>query len=360
MPLPRKTSRREFLKGQSAANALSDMAQQAIPAELALAGLEDSYLLRVSRRAMACQFEISLNAGQYPDGIEAAVEALDLVQEIESQLSYFQPESRIAQINRLAAVQPVEVEPGVMEILALAKELSRVTAGAYDITSTPLWEAWGFARRAGTIPDDRQLAEALELVGSDLVELDAERLTVRLRKPGVRINFGSLGKGYALDRAAQRLLGAGVEHFVIHAGASSVVARGCRGVEKRSAPGWSVGLPSPLRPDRRLGLVRLADRGLGTSGAQAQSFWHQGKRYGHILDPRTGRPASHVLSVTAVAPTAMLADALSTAFYVMGAEGIAEYCRSHADCGAVVFLRARRPGGLEIRSENLGNDDLFL
>jgi len=329
-----------------------------------MAASADSYLLRVGRRAMACQFEISLNVGQYPHGLEAAMEVLDLVDRLETQLSYFRPESQISRINAEAAFRPVTVDPELMEILVQAVELSRQTAGAYDITSAPLWETWGFARRAGSIPTDQQLAEAMELVGYEHLELDRERLTVRLGKPGMRLNLGSLGKGYTLDRCAKSLLDAGVGHFLIHAGASSVVARGHRGVEFAAAgpqgPGWSVGLPSPLRPDRRMGLLRLNDRSLGTSGAQAQSFWHQGKRYGHLLDPRTGRPADCVLSATAVTPTAMLADALSTAFYVLGAEAALNYCQTHADCGAVVFVRARRAGGLEVRCAGLDRKDLLL
>jgi thiamine biosynthesis lipoprotein len=343
---------------------VSDAVADALPPEWALAASADSYLLRVGRRAMACEFEISLNVGQYPQGLEAALAVLDLVDRLESLLSYFRPESRVSQINREAAFRPVVVEPEVMEILWQANELSRQTAGAYDITSAPLWETWGFARRAGAIPNDRQLAEALELVGYQHLELDRQQSTVRLGKPGMRLNLGSLGKGYTLDRCAQALLDAGIAHFLIHAGASSVIARGNRGVEYASAgpagPGWSVGLPSPLRPDRRMGLLRLGDRALGTSGSQAQSFWHQGKRYGHLLDPRTGRPADRVLSATAVTSTAMLADALSTAFYVLGADAAVDYCQSHADCGAVVFFRARRVGGLEIRTAGLERKDLLL
>jgi FAD:protein FMN transferase len=249
----------------------------------------------------------------------------------------------------------------MMEILVLAQEVARASGGAYDITSTALWETWGFARRSGTIPNDRQLDEARRLVGSHLLELDRECLQVRFLEPGVRINLGSLGKGYALDRAAQSLLAAGIEHFVIHAGASSVVARGSRGATtaERPGPGWGVGLPSPLRPERRLAMFRLADRALGTSGSQAQSFWHNGKRYGHILDPRSGRPADRLVSATAIAPTAMMADALSTAFYVMGADKTLDYCRAHQDCGAVVFLRAHQAGGLEMRTAGLGENDLL-
>ena len=104
-------------------------------------------------------------------------------------------------------------------------------------------------------------------------------------------------------------------------------------------PPWKIGVKDPLRDERRLGQVELHDRALGTSGAQFQSFRHRGRRYGHILDPRTGWPAEGVLSVTVLAPTAAEADALSTAFYVMGPEAAMSYCRQHPSIAAMVFAR---------------------
>ena len=103
---------------------------------------------------------------------------------------------------------------------------------------------------------------------------------------------------------------------------------------------WTIGVKDPLRDERRLGQVELHDRALGTSGAQFQSFRHRGRRYGHILDPRTGWPAEGVLSVTVLAPTAAEADALSTAFYVMGPEAAMNYCRQRPSIAAMLFASA--------------------
>ena len=136
-------------------------------------------LIHVSRRAMACEFEVCFPAGQCENGTEFALAALDAVETLEEQLSYFRPASQITKINQLAAQQPVEVEPWLFDLLQSAMRLYEETDGAYDVTSTPLWEAWGFARRAGQIPSDAQLAEARSKVGGNLVELDAARRTVR-------------------------------------------------------------------------------------------------------------------------------------------------------------------------------------
>ena len=123
---------------------------------------------------------------------------------------------------------------------------------------------------------------------------------------------------------------------------------------------WEVGIRDPAHSKRRLGTVRLNDRSLGTSGTQFQSFRHQGRRYGHILNPRTGWPAEGVLSATVVAPTAALADALSTAFFVLGPEKSLEYCRSHPDIGAVLICPNPHGGGIEVHVGGLTSDILTL
>jgi FAD:protein FMN transferase len=310
-------------------------------------GTHDGLLMHVSRRAMAGEFEVCFPADLYPQGVQTAMDALDVVEELESQLSFFRPDSEISNINRRAADGPVEVESWLFELLALAMRLYEESEGAYDITATPLWEAWGFAQRAGRVPAEEQLAEARRNVGSHLIELDAARSTIRFLRRGVRISLGSIGKGCALDRCAERLALSGMGDFLLHGDQSSVLAHG---------PAWQVGVRSPEPPERRLGVVRLCDRALGTSGIQFQSFRHECRRYGHLLDPRTGRPAEGVLSTTVLAPTATLADALSTALFVMGPQKALDYCRSHAEIGAIVVCPGSYNGDVEVRAAGLADD----
>jgi thiamine biosynthesis lipoprotein len=358
-----KSNRRDFLSGKSAAHEMGDLILSAlpdVPAETASMGESQAehYLLQVSRRAMACEFQVCLNVGQYSEGTTTALRALDVVDALEEQLSFFRETSELSGVNRNADAGSVVVDPGLFEIVALAQRLNAETGGALDITSTPLWEAWGFSRRAGRVPTEAEIAAALSLVGSSMVELDPQRRTIRFRKVGVRLNLGSMGKGFALDRCAEKLLGSGIEHFLIHGGQSSVLARGAQGLvvagsKGKADGGWIIGVKHPLRPDRRLGEIRLRDRALGTSGSQAQSFWHKGRRYGHIIDPRTGWPAAQVFTATVLAPTALLADALSTAFYVMEPEASLEYCRSHPGIAAVLVCPARAAGGFVVKTAGL-------
>jgi len=321
---------------------------------------------------MASEFVVILNGGQYPQGAEAAVAALDLIQEIERQLSYFLPDSWVSRLNRLAGETAVEVPKEFFELIREALELSAKTEGAFEITSTPLWKAWGFARREGRVPSEEELQEARERTGWQAVELNSYNLTIRFLKPGMELSLGAIGKGYALDRAAHELRSKGVNDFLLGGGYSSVLAAGNQGLpsgapggtptkdepskEVRGNPaggGWEVGIRHPTHPGRRVGVFSLIDRALGTSGSAFQFFRWEGKRLSHILDPRTGKPAdAGVLSVSVVASSARLADALSTAFYVLGSEQARVYCQNHPGVGALFALADRNPPGF--RWETVG------
>lgn len=355
--MPRKSNRRDFLRGKAAGDALTDAVDRALP-EAESPSEPEAYLVHVARSAMACQFEVFMNAGQYRSDMVAALEALDLVESLESQMTYFRPTSELSRINELAADEAVEVEPQLFELLELAMRLHHDTAGAFDITASPLWEVWGFARRAGRVPDPSEIDEARKCVGSHLVQLDPERRTVRFRRRGVRLNLGSIGKGYALDRAAAVMAASGIGDFLLHGGQSSILARGSRLALGTSLaeipPGWSVGVRHPLRPAERLAEIRLCNQSLATSNSGIQFFRHQGRRYGHILDPRTGWPADKLLSVTVVAPTAALADGLSTAFFVMGDAAVLDYCGQHPEIGSLWMVSGPHGASMELKSAGLG------
>jgi FAD:protein FMN transferase len=357
--MPRRSSRRDFLQGRAAGDALGDaiggiLPDAEEPSDARMPG-RTSYAVHVSRKAMACEFEVVLNAGQYDDGTETALDALDLVDTLESQLSYFHPESEVSHINRTAAEQSVEIETRLFSLLQMAQRISDETDGAFDLTATPLWQAWGFARGQGRIPGDQEIQQALETVGGSLVELNAEARTIRFLKSGVELNLGSIGKGYALDRVAELLDTAGIGDYLIQGGQSSVLARGVR-LHGQTPDGWIVGLGHPLRPGTRLGHVRLRSQALGTSGSASQFFRHQGRRYSHIVDPRTGRSSEGVLSATVLAPEAATADALATAFFVLGLEKAREYCERQTDLAAIVICPIARAPGFEIHQIGLPDD----
>jgi FAD:protein FMN transferase len=355
--MARKTNRREFLKGKAAAESLADAISRDAIQDSANSPPPETPIVHVTRRAMATEFELQFPDDPQKNLTELALDSFEELEKIEEQLSFFRPTSDISRINLLADKQPVEVEPELFNLLLLAMQLFRETGGAWDMTSTPLWQIWGFAKRKGRIPTAAEIDEAMGRVGSQHVELDHARKTIFFNRPGMNLNFGSLGKGYALDRCAARLIAGGMTHFLLHGGQSSILARGnqqkgagtfetpetadrIETIAEKNEPvllGWPIGLPHPLRSNRRIGEIRLQNKALGTSSSRFQSFRHAGKLFGHILDPRTGHPSEGVLSTTALAPTATQADALSTAFYVLGPEKSLQYCNKHPDISAILM-----------------------
>lgn len=355
----RRSSRRAFLRGRSAVDALEDLAdrvgRETSPPQLPPSPAE-SYLVSLTRRAMACDFELYFNAGQFQGATVTALEVFDLLEELEQQMTVYRNDSEVSFLNNHAAQQPQVVEEQLFGVLQTAQQLFAETGGAFDITSGPLSKVWGFYRRHGALPEEAALAEALSRVGGQHVQLDPAHNSIFFIQRGVEINLGSIGKGYALDRCAQELEAHGITEFLWHGGSSSVLGRGA----KSGLAGWPVGVKDPLRPQRRVAEILLKDKALGTSGSGTQFFRHQGRRYGHILDPRTGWPAeSGVYSSTVVAPTAALADALATAFYVTGFDFAESYCRQHPEIGALLITKGKGQES-QIQIANLDEETLRI
>ena len=306
---------------------------------------------------MACEFQVLLNAGEADLGTEAALTALEQVTCLEEQLSVYRPESEVSALNRLAAHRPQPVEENLFRLLELCRELHHTTNGAFDITSGPLSRAWGFFRRQGRLPSQSEIDQARECVGASRLELCPVKRSIAFRHPELEINLGGIGKGYALDQCQEILRDHAVTSFLLHGGRSSVLANGHRTGHETQADGWLVALKHPLKPADELGKVRLRDRALGTSGSANQFFHFQGRRFSHVLDPREGWPAEELLSATVLAPSAALADALSTAFFVLGYEQSEVYCQNHCDVGAILVAPGQRSGTLEIRTMGLAPGD---
>jgi FAD:protein FMN transferase len=291
-------------------------------------------LVRFVRRAMATGFEVALPLGT-PHGHQAAEEALDLIGRLETQLTVFSDHSDISRFNLHAANAPMPVEARLFALLQLAAQIHDETGGAYDIATGALTKAWGFYRRQGRVPTDTERADALARCGMKQVVLDPEQRTIYYKTRDIEINLGSIGKGYALDKVAEHLRDDwNIHGALLHGGTSSVLGVGSPPGQPR---GWSVGLGHPSDLKRRLGVVRLRNQALGTSSVTFQHLVHEGRKLGHILDPRTGWPAEQLASASAIAPTAAEADALATAFFVLGIDGTQVYCKNHPSVGAVLL-----------------------
>lgn len=289
------------------------------------------FWLHVNRTAMACRFEVTLPIGDEA-GVTVATSALNLIDELEAQLSVFRESSEISFINREAAARAVPVERSLFDLLSLCRKVYDETDGAFDITVGPLTRCWGFLRRAGRIPAANEIEHARSLVGSDKIFLDNETRSIQFLREGMEINLGSIGKGYALDRVANSMRG---RVALLNAGASSMCAVGAGD----HGEGWSVGLRDPRNKVERLAKLRLRDCSLSTSGSEEQFFEHDGQRYGHIIDPRSGWPAQRVTTVSVVARSAAISDALATAFYIGGREVAEKYCTANPEVMVIMLER---------------------
>ncbi|MCA9196784.1 MAG: FAD:protein FMN transferase [Planctomycetales bacterium] len=328
---PRSTERRDFLTGKLAIDSIRQQGEALADQLMDQVAPASHGSLRLATRAMACEFSVMLNPDAHRQVMLASA-ALDLVHQVESELTVYREDSDVIRLNQHAYQQPVCVSASLFQLFQLSMQLASLTNGAFDLTSGPLITLWRSCRTANRIPTEEEIAELKNSVGMQLVALDEQASSIRFLDPNVTVNFGAIGKGFALDRMADELTRENVDSFLIHGGHSSILARG----DHNQTGGWPVGIGNPLFPERRLGTVLLQDQAMGTSGSNVQYFRCQGRKFGHILDPRTGWPVDGTLSVTAFAPTAAEADALSTAFFVMGEDQIQEFCAAHPGFGAIV------------------------
>jgi thiamine biosynthesis lipoprotein len=225
-------------------------------------------------------------------------------------MSTYIEDSRISDINRRAANEPVHAGDELFQLIRRSLDISVLTRGAFDITYESVGQHYDFRNRRR--PDDATVAEERKLIDWKFVELDQAGGTVSFRERGVRINLGGIAKGYVVERGIDILRMNGVEHGIVTAGGDSRLLG-----DRRGQP-WMVGIRDPRKDGQVAISVPLEDEAISTSGDYERYFEEDGVRYHHILQPSTGVPASGVHSATVFGPDAVFTDALSTSVFVMG------------------------------------------
>jgi len=322
----------------------------------------------LARNAMATRFEIVLHGDDAVALRAAGEEALDEIERLENQLSLFRPSSEIAHLNARAARDPVRVTPAVLNLIEQARRLSAETEGAFDITVAPLVRCWGFMMGQGRQPAVKELASARDKVGMHLVVCNTAERAVSFTREGVMLDLGAIGKGYAIERAADLLREAGVTSALLHGGTSTVYGLG----SPPAGEGWQVAIEAPFPEDRfrvpspaaqpgtapdpsssqpPFATVRLKDEALSVSAVWGRCFEQNGKRLGHVIDPRTGQPVSGALLAAVVLPSATETDALSTALLTLGLEGHEELASLRP--GIRTLVAANHDGKLQTRSRGI-------
>ena len=295
----------------------------------------------VACQAMATRFEILLHGDKEVSLRAAGEEALQEIVRLESQLSLYQPSSDLSRINARAAAGPVRVRPPLFRLFQHITELHRDTHGAFDVTIGPLMRCWGFRGGPGHVPTEEALAQARSKTGLGLVNLRPEDYSIRFACEGVVVDLGGIGKGYAIEQAVELLREAGVQHALIHGGTSTAYALG----HQPDGRPWKIAIETHQDPPTLLAAVPLCDQALSVSAVWGKAFQAGTENYGHVLDPRTGRPVTRAQLAAVVTTSATEADALSTALLVEGAEGIDPISSLRPDLRCLVWS----PAGCQTR-----------
>src|SRR5579859_1732649 len=308
----------------------------------------------VARNAMATRFEIVLHGDNAVALRAAGDEAITEIERLEAQLSLYRPSSEISRVNAHAAERPVTVSPQVFRLLQTAKQLHDETGGLFDISIAPLVRCWGFMGGTGKLPTEEEVAEARAVTGMNLVELEAKELTVRFARPGVMLDLGAIGKGYAIEQCVALLKEAGVTSALLQGGTSTVHAIG----HPPDANHWKVAIEYPPRqnkddqPEYHRD-VELCDEAMSVSAVWGRSFEAEGKVFGHVLDPRSGRPVMGALLSAITLPSATETDALSTALLVAGAAGHDQVATLRPQARMLVISKSSDGSGIQVKGKGL-------
>ncbi|MCX8038478.1 MAG: FAD:protein FMN transferase [Candidatus Sumerlaeia bacterium] len=279
---------------------------------------------RFAHAAMAAEFEIFVSHADLRYAQQAAWAAFEVLDRLDRELSRFMETSDIARINTARAGEIVRVGPAALECLQIADRLAAETRGAFDPTAGRLVDFWR-RRDPDSLPvSEKQLRTARSRTGMHLLDINPEAHTVCVRKAGVCVDLGGIGKGFALDQMARTLRVWEIDAALLHSGHSTALAFGARAPQTR----WPVALAAPETGRNVLGPFALANRAISGSGLRKGL---------HIIDPRTGHPVRGTRAAWSLAPNAAEADALSTAFMVMSESEIAAYCAQHPDVTAIVL-----------------------
>ncbi len=296
---------------------------------------------------MGTRFKIIVYAADESAAKAAVKAAFQRIADLDSIMSDYRSTSELMRLCQKAGGEPVRVSEDLFRVLERSQEVARLSDGAFDVTVGPVVRLWRQARRTHELPDPKALAQAWELVGYANVRLDAKKRTVQLLKPGMQLDLGGIGKGYAADAALAVLKKHGIHEALVAAGGDIAVSGPPPGTD-----GWTIGIAPLLDPDAKpKRYLILHDAAVSTSGDSEQFSEVNGKRYSHIIDPRTGIAMVGRMSVTVVAPQGIIADPLTKVVSVLGPRDGLAIIEATEGLAALVVRRTEK--GIEtIESQN--------
>ena len=266
-------------------------------------------------KLMGSRFDITVLAKDSTSANTYIDIAINEITRIENLISSWDPNSQTSKINSNAGIKAVKVDQELFNLIKRSLSITKLTDGAFDISYASLDRIWKFDGSMTKMPSEEDIASSVSKVGHQNIELDDSNSTVYLKLKGMKLGFGAIGKGYAADKAKSLLIEKGVVSGIINAsGDMTTWGKQTNGEE------WKVAITNPLNKNKAFALLPITDGAVVTSGNYEKYVNFNGKRYTHIIDPRTGYPSTGIISVTVFAPKAELADALSTSVFVMGKE----------------------------------------
>ncbi|WP_062061142.1 FAD:protein FMN transferase [Aquimarina longa] len=264
---------------------------------------------------MGSRFDITVVATEKIKAHQYIDQAVEEISRIEKLISSWDKSSQTSLINTNAGIRAVTVDKELFDLIHRAIQLSKLTDGAFDISYASMDQIWKFDNSMTTMPTEQDINASVARVGYHNIIMDKEKSTVYLTKKGMKIGFGAIGKGYAADKAKDLLVKQGVIAGIINAsGDMNTWGNQPDGSE------WKVAITNPMNKNNAFALLPVVNSAVVTSGNYEKYVVLEGKRYTHIIDPRTGYPSTGIISVTVFAPKAELADALATSVFVMGIE----------------------------------------
>ena len=269
-------------------------------------------LYTTTHPAMGTEFTLYLYSGDASAAASASEEVFEEIDRVEQLLSNYRDSSELSRINQNAGTAPVTTDPEMLNFLAQSERWSRASDGAFDITVGRLMKAYGFFKHEGRVPSDAELGELRAVTGWQKVELDPAARTVHFAVPGVELDPGGIGKGFAVDAAVRILRADHISAAMLSAGSSTVYALGA----PPHKAGWRIVVPGPLPSKGTLSVITLRDTSLSSADCSQKNFTLGGHFYCHIMDPRTMRPVEGRVQVSIVDPSATASDALSNVIFV--------------------------------------------
>jgi thiamine biosynthesis lipoprotein len=264
-------------------------------------------------KLMGSRFDITVIANSKVQANTYIDLAVGEIQRIERLISSWDPNSQTSAINQNAGIKAVVVDPELLQLIQRSIGLSKLTDGAFDISYASMDRIWQFDGSMTQMPAPDIISASVAKVGYGKIDINVTQRSVYLKEAGMKIGFGAIGKGYAADKAKALLIAEGVEGGIINASGDM----NTWGTQSNGED-WMIAITNPMDKSKSYGLLPIKKGAVVTSGNYEKFVSFDGKRYAHIIDPRTGYPAKGIISVTVFAPKAELADALATSIFVMG------------------------------------------